>query len=93
MRKTSCILLLVALAAAHAARADTLIMQTLEESRATADARPARGMSMSSVSARWGEPASKAAPVGQPPITRWEYGDFVVFFEYDHVIHAVTRHR
>lgn len=35
-------------------------------------------------------PAERFAAVGQPPITRWVYPDFVVFFEYSHVIHAVA---
>jgi hypothetical protein len=28
--------------------------------------------------------------VGQPPITRWVFPTFVVYFEYQHVIHAVA---
>jgi hypothetical protein len=90
MRKSHCILLL-ALLGASAARADTLIIDTLAEAQASAAERPARGMTMARVASKWGEPASKDPAVGEPPITRWEYGDFVVFFEYDHVVHAVTR--
>ena len=92
MRKPVCITLLGALAAVGVARADTLIMQEIDQARATADQRPSRGMSMDKVAGRWGAPAAKDPAVGQPPITRWEYKDFVVYFEYDHVIHAVTRH-
>ena len=91
MRKTLCITLLAALAAAGVARADSLIIEGLDQAQASAGERPARGMSMDKVAAKWGAPATKDAAVGQPPITRWEYQDFVVFFEYDHVIHAVTR--
>ena len=91
MRKIVCITLLAALAAAGAARADTLIVEGLDQAQATAGERPARGMTMDKVAAKWGAPAAKDAAVGQPPITRWEYPGFVVFFEYDHVIHAVTR--
>lgn len=37
-------------------------------------------------------PESRRSPVGDPPIsTRWDYGEFVVFFEYDKVIHSVTK--
>jgi hypothetical protein len=54
-------------------------------------AAPARGTSMDAVEARFGAPAERFAPVGQPPITRWVYPSFVVFFEYSHVVHAVTR--
>ena len=55
--------------------------------------RPSRGMTAESVEARFGTPAAKVAPVGDPPIMRWEYGDFVVFFEYDRVIHAVVKRK
>lgn len=92
MRTTSCLLLLGTLALFGAARADTLILEGLEQSQQTAAQRPARGMTMDKVAAKWGAPAAKDAAVGKPPITRWEYGDFVVFFEYDHVIHAVAKH-
>ena len=55
---------------------------------------PASGMSMDSVEAKYGAPTKRVAPVGgasaqQPPITRWEYPGFVVFFENNHVIHTV----
>lgn len=52
---------------------------------------PGRGSSMAQVEARFGAPAERYAPVGQPPITRWVYPSFVVFFEYDHVVHTVSR--
>ena len=48
-------------------------------------------MTQTSVEAKYGAPASVKAPVGDPPITRWEYTDFVVYFEYDKVIHAVRK--
>lgn len=52
---------------------------------------PTRGMTAERVEQRYGMPEARVAPVGDPPITRWEYRDFVVFFEYDRVIHAVAR--
>lgn len=69
--------------------ADTLIMEGVEQ--ASVDNRPVRGMSMESVQARYGAPLSKRPAVGDPPITRWEYQDFVVYFEYRFVIHAVKK--
>jgi hypothetical protein len=54
--------------------------------------RPTRGMSMKAVLNYYGEPASKSAPVGEPPITRWTYPHFVVFFEHNIVIHSVVPH-
>jgi hypothetical protein len=50
---------------------------------------PARGTNMNAVRNRFGEPASISGPIGNPPITRWTYDDFLVFFEYRHVINAV----
>jgi len=55
------------------------------------DGRPSRGMTQASVESKYGSPTSVIAPVGDPPISRWEYADFVVFFEYDRVIHAVLK--
>ena len=91
MRQSYGIMLLTALAMLATARADTLIVAGQDQARATASDRPSRGMTMDSVAARWGTPAAKAGAVGQPPITRWEYDGFVVFFEYNHVVHAVAR--
>ena len=50
---------------------------------------PRTGMTQASVKASWGEPASVEGPVGQPPISQWHYGKFVVYFENDRVIHSV----
>jgi hypothetical protein len=37
--------------------------------------------------------AGQHKPVGQPPITRWDYREFSVYFEYDHVINSVRHHQ
>jgi hypothetical protein len=92
MRTTSCVLLLGALATLGVARAETLIVDSLDQAKQTAAQRPTRGMTMNKVNSAWGAPVAKNAAVGQPPITRWEYNDFVVFFEYDRVLHAVAKH-
>lgn len=55
-------------------------------------ARPVRGTSMSAVESRFGAPTRRHEAVGKPPITRWDYPGFSVFFEYSHVIHAVAAH-
>ncbi|MBM0105136.1 hypothetical protein JM946_10260 [Steroidobacter sp. S1-65] len=52
--------------------------------------RPARGMSMDKVEATYGAPTRREAAVGEPPITRWEYPGFVVYFEHHLVIHTVA---
>jgi hypothetical protein len=51
---------------------------------------PSRGMSMSQVASKFGAPVTKVPAVGKPPISRWEYPGFVVYFEHDHVIHSVV---
>jgi hypothetical protein len=51
---------------------------------------PARGTGMAQVEAQFGVPTQRYAAVGQPPITRWVYPTFVVYFEYQHVVHAVA---
>ncbi|TDT39442.1 hypothetical protein DES49_2367 [Halospina denitrificans] len=50
---------------------------------------PRRGEAMDSVERRFGAPESVRGPVGEPPITRWEYQRFEVVFESDRVIHTV----
>lgn len=52
--------------------------------------RPARGMTMRTVEARYGAPQARHEAVGKPPITRWDYPTFTVFFEHEYVIHAVV---
>ena len=80
------------LCASMPANADTLIIEGLDNARATVSQRPVRGLSMETVATTWGQPKSKRAAVGDPPITTWEYPGFVVYFEYERVIHAVPRH-
>jgi len=50
---------------------------------------PTRGMTMSEVASQFGAPVTKIPAVGKPPIARWEYPGFVVYFEHEHVIHSV----
>ena len=81
------ILLSVALAAATPALAETLSTDT--GTPAAAADRPNRGSTMATVQGRYGEPASRHAAVGVPPITRWDYPQFSVYFENDRVLHSV----
>lgn len=54
---------------------------------------PKKGLSKSEVETAFGSPETQSPAVGQPPISRWEYGAFVVYFEGDVVIHSVLRHQ
>ncbi|MFE8071633.1 hypothetical protein QQM79_11305 [Marinobacteraceae bacterium S3BR75-40.1] len=57
----------------------------------TSPSLPRHGEAMSSVKARLGSPQDMKPAVGEPPITRWIYPDFIVFFEGDRVIHTVEK--
>ncbi len=50
---------------------------------------PQHGLSMTDVRQQFGDPASTLPAVGEPPISRWEYTDFSVFFENDLALHTV----
>src|SRR6201986_1280276 len=47
---------------------------------------PARGSLMKTVEKQFGAPTTRHPTVGKPPITRWDYPTFSVFFEGDRVI-------
>lgn len=81
---------LLALTATAAAQ-DVLLIESIEAGAQSADMRPARGMSMERVEASFGAPVEQHAPIGEPPITRWDYAGFSVYFEHQYVIHAVAR--
>lgn len=72
------------------AAAETIVVDEQVMVREATVERPARGMSMRAVEERFGQPTNRHATVGQPPITRWDYAGFSVFFEHDKVIHAVA---
>lgn len=52
---------------------------------------PARGSTMGKVESKFGSPTQRVAAVGKPPISRWEYPNFIVYFEGERVIHSVLR--
>ena len=82
--------LLCGLAASGAAVAETLVVDDQLTLRDSTVERPKRGSTMTEVEKHFGAPVEKHATVGQPPITRWDYAGFAVFFEHDRVIHAVA---
>lgn len=55
--------------------------------------RPTQGMNMADVEAKFGTPEQKLPAVGEPPITRWIYPEFEVFFEHELVIHSVVKRK
>lgn len=81
------ILVSVALLAATPALAETL--DTATGTPAAAGGHPNRGSTMATVEGRYGAPTNRHAAVGNPPITRWDYPGFSVYFENDRVLHTV----
>jgi hypothetical protein len=80
------------LAAAMPVRADVLLIERTEQAQRAV--LPSQGQSMAQVEASHGSPIEKLAPVAgnkpaHPPITRWRYRDYTVYFEHQRVISAV----
>lgn len=75
---------------AAAAVAETIVVDDQVMVREAAVTTPARGLTMRSVEEQFGAPSQRHPTVGDPPITRWDYAGFSVFFEHDRVIHAVA---
>ena len=76
------------------AQAETLLV---DRAKAETQSLPGRGQSMRQVEARFGAPRVKHAAISgpnsrrsNPPITRWDYPGFSVYFEYNHVVDAVA---
>lgn len=55
--------------------------------------RPARGLTQEQVESTFGNPLEKIAPVGEPPISRWVYEKYTVYFEGNYVIHSAIHHK
>jgi len=72
------------------AAGDVLLIEEVRE-RMTRDL-PENGMTRAEVEQRYGAPNERGRPVGDPPITRWVYDDFSVYFEYDLVLDSVLHH-
>ncbi|GBE09852.1 hypothetical protein BMS3Bbin12_02209 [bacterium BMS3Bbin12] len=78
-----------------AAGADTFLLKAIRQAPPNGPAgipRPTRGMTMASVLKHYGTPAKKLAAVGKPPITRWAYKKYTVYFEDRYVIDSVVRY-
>jgi hypothetical protein len=84
------ILLLAGVLASGIAGAETIAVDNGIAVKESDVATPARGMTMDQVATKFGAPATKIPAVGKPPISRWEYPGFIVYFEANHVIHSVV---
>jgi hypothetical protein len=84
------------LLSATSAQADVLLIDSIAAAPINSEEglpRPARGMTMERVRTSFGEPATAHPWVGDPPITRWDYPEYSVFFEYQHVLTSVVHER
>ena len=71
---------------------DTLLIDVIQNEPANSAAgipRPTYGMSMIQVKETFGSANKEYPAVGIPPITRWNYEKFSVYFEDNTVLHSV----
>ncbi|MBP7997575.1 MAG: phosphodiesterase [Thiopseudomonas sp.] len=54
---------------------------------------PTHGDKQAQVIQQFGEPSKRHASVGQPPISRWDYPGFSVYFEQSTVVNSVQIHQ
>ena len=94
MNRHACcaITLFALLCCADSTRADTLLIQRVQQETANM---PKRGATAAQVQARFGAPSQQLTPQGGqrrawPTITRWVYPAFTVYFQHGHVIDAVA---
>ncbi len=82
------IVLALALAlVAQIASADVLLIEEVRQSESMQ--LPRNGITKAATETNFGAPNKKLSAVGDPPITRWEYNIFNVYFEYDLVLFSV----
>lgn len=86
-------LLLALLFAALPAAAEDILIPLGQQGEDLRAPLPQLGESRRSVLERFGLADEEHPPVGNPPITRWDYREFSVYFEYDHVVSSVRHHR
>ncbi|MEQ1439599.1 hypothetical protein AAG565_09560 [Fontimonas sp. SYSU GA230001] len=94
MRKTFLLAATLVLALVPLARAEVLNLPP--DSDAVPANLPMRGLSQANVLHAYGEPLKRHPPAGgghprQPPITRWDYDGYSVFFENNIVIDVVVK--
>ncbi|HMB57426.1 MAG TPA: hypothetical protein VKM35_09480 [Arenimonas sp.] len=95
MKRTTIFLAMsLGLLVAAGAQAETLLVDRVKSEQG--NALPKRGNSMAQVEGKFGAPQQKYPAIAgpgsrkrNPPITRWAYANFNVYFEYNHVVDAV----
>jgi hypothetical protein len=72
------------------ALADVLLVDSIQS--APQMQTPRNGLTMSQIRQQFGNPTTELPAVGEPPISRWEYTGYSVFFENDLALHSVVHH-
>ena len=75
------------------ASADVLLIDAIAEAAPNSTEglpRPTRSMKMSTVKEKFGAPKQEHPTVGEPPITRWDYAGYSVYFEHELVLTTVV---
>jgi len=85
------LVLSIALLGSNPLAADVLLMEGIQS--APAIDVPRNGITMAKVRQQYGNPVTEYQAVGDPPITRWDYDSYSVFFEHELVIHSVIHHQ
>jgi len=89
-RRTLMSLLTLLLISSGPALADVLLVDSIQS--APQIQTPRNGLTMSQVRQQYGSPTAEMPAVGEPPISRWEYNGFSVYFEHDLALHSVIHH-
>ena len=90
MRSAKLLVLLLGCAIAGGAAAETVVIDGHVQVESSSVPHPKAGITMHQVEATFGTPHKRYPAVGKPPITRWDYPSFSVFFEYNRVVHSVV---
>ncbi|MCB1663688.1 MAG: hypothetical protein H6995_08960 [Pseudomonadales bacterium] len=92
--KTSVLLLSAALVFVPLASAEVLQISISKQAPELQELeRPLNGMTKEDVESKFGPPQEISEPVGNPPISKWRYQNYVVYFEFNTVIHTVLSYQ
>lgn len=91
MKRISTLLCLAILSISHV-QAEVLRIP-ISQQGAVRTSMSAHGDQQAQVLQQFGEPRVRHQSVGQPPISRWDYPGFSVYFEHSTVINSVQIHQ
>ncbi len=75
---------------ADVARATPAAGMNVHSATVPSAALPRNNLTKIAVREKFGDPREQLPPVGEPPISRWRYPDYTVYFERDLVIISVA---